>query len=95
METVIPVFDQQIDRAADELEALKADYRKSKLSPDAIELLDVIAVKISSDLFDTRLQLAEAHAELNSDKLDQASDAILQLYNDISELRDHYLIVAG
>lgn len=87
MDTVVPAFASQIDAAAAELQAVQTRYRQANFSADATRILDLLAARISADIVQTRFLLAEAHAEVDADKLELASQAITTLMIDLSELR--------
>ena len=82
---MMPVFVEQLDEVDQQLRSTKTDYHQSNLSADAKYLLDAIAVKISGEITVARFQLAEAHAELDSDRLREAVASISELRAEVSE----------
>jgi hypothetical protein len=82
---VMPVFVEQLDEIDQQLRSTKTEYHQSQFSADAKYLLDSIAAKISAEIAVARFQLAEAQAELDSDRLRKAVDSITELRAEVTE----------
>lgn len=87
LQTVIPVYEGQLEKAAETLEEVKGMIHAEEYSEDASFLLDRMTLAIEGDLRAARLRLVRAGADGDGDALEAIGDSILAIHVETEELR--------